>query len=416
MAAAAPTRSVARSMTRWRSRREVELAGNLLAHGPDRLEMAVPLGENGLRLLAGRDVPDDAQEHELPAHGRAAGAHLHREGAAVPAAVHGFEEEALGPRLGQLGGGQGVSLGRPEVVDGEGQQVLPGIAVGRHGGPVRVDDPLVFAHEEHDVARLVGHQAKPLQGRLDPCPVGQLALGRVVELGVLQGDGGLVGEGAQVGDLVRRIAPRSGRIEDQDAEEPARALHRQPQVGDDPVGVDMGWVKGARVVPRIGDRQRLPGDRHLPGEAAAHRNGQAPVHVQREAHAHPAAKELRLFLQEEQPDDGRGGNRGGLLDDRLQNVRQVQRGPDRLIGAEERRESGIGLVPVRHGHHSRRARGVPLNDTERIFVSTAPSGTAPRSPPPWGGGDCSRGCRWRGRPWPSWGRGPSACRGRCRAP
>ena len=82
--------------------------------------------------------------------------HLYRERAPVPAAVHGFEEDTLGRGLGQLGGGEGLGLKRPEVVDGESQQVLPGIAVGRHGRPVGIDDPFVLAHEEHDVARLVG--------------------------------------------------------------------------------------------------------------------------------------------------------------------------------------------------------------------------------------------------------------------
>ena len=166
------------------------------------------------------------------------------------------------------------------------------------------------------------------QRRLRPRAVGQLALDRVVQPGVLDGDGGVVGEEGQGCDLGGGVGPGLRCIEYEDADEPLPKCHGQAEIGDEVVALGMVGKAHPGIGPTIGERQRLAGGGHLAGEALAHRHhelGGLGDHSAFEV----TVEQLGGLVQKEETHGGGLGNGPRLVDDAAEGLLDIERRLDR---------------------------------------------------------------------------------------
>ena len=103
---------------------------------------------------------------------------------------------------------------------------------------------------------------KPLQGLLGTRPFDQLVLGRVVELGILDGDGGMIREGVEVGKLGGAVVFGGCGIEGEHPEDLVPALDGQPEVGHETEFRVLIDVEVVGVGKMVGAEERPAGPGH----------------------------------------------------------------------------------------------------------------------------------------------------------
>ena len=148
---------------------QVQLPAAHLGQALGFVQQLVQAAQVRLQPAALADVPDQALDVALALVQEGTGAHLHREAAAVAAPVQGLEPDRLGPldHL-ELAAELGDALRGPQVPDVEPEQLLAGIAVGRQGPVVDVQQPAGLVHQQDRVVEL---QAQGPQGLAVRAPV-----------------------------------------------------------------------------------------------------------------------------------------------------------------------------------------------------------------------------------------------------
>jgi len=213
--------------------------------------------------------------------------------------------------------------------------------VGNRGSP-QLAGALHDQLQHHVQLQLAGDVARHGAHRLELFAAPLL---RGVQPGVLDGDGGLVGEGLEVGDLLGRVLPRLLRVEGEDPEYFVAPPDGQAKVSAQAHGTIEPSQQAAGIVLGVRDVERFPGLRHAAGQPGPQREGKARAHPGGDAAEHAHAQDPRLPVHEEELDVLAVGDPGGLLGDLLQDRLQVQARHDRVGGAEQRLQ--LGLAP--HG-------------------------------------------------------------------
>ena len=340
-----------------KQRLEVQLARDLFADGAHRLELRRPCTERVLRQPSLGHIPDQT----------VVGKHAPL---CIPMQDGGVPHPSLGPilardpvleRRGILARldparlrAHGIAVGLIHHTNPQlriGGKLCAGVTRHRHTArpvPRLHRSARLHAHRVDVVAHGGGDAPIPLlalpKRRFRAAPLGQLPPRRLVQPGVLDGDGRLAREHRQKRDLRFRVDPGLRIAEGEHAQDLVPAHDRKAEIGD--VTVLRREVRSPemRVGADIRNRQRRAVQGDPSGDTLADLHDQ-PVHLfSRHADAHAATKRLPLFVQHVQPRVASAGDGRGLVDDGAEALLEVQRRGDGFVGPEQGRE--FPLMPL----------------------------------------------------------------------